>query len=371
VALKVLPAEFAAVPELRDRFLRETRLAAGFSHPDIVPVFAVEEHADVLAFAMGFEEGESLTARVTREGPLAPREAVRLLQDVAYALAYAHGRGVVHRDIKPDNIMIERATGRALVMDFGIARTITAVPEQAGLTRVGEILGTPEFMSPEQATGDVVDGRSDLYALGLVAWFALTGRTVFTGESTQRILVRQLTEAVPPLDTVRPDLPGALAAVVDQCCAKEPADRFAAALTWVKTLSTVQELRRLGRSGFTVDEVQRLLAAVQAERDAVRAQRRLDPQIAGRRRRRVWVASSLLALQFATIGAVLQRARIIDGDANLTGRLEVLVFFAAVLGAALAAAVLASSPFRRPLPEQLFGVTWLSRVGRAVLAPVM
>ncbi len=149
VALKVLPPEFAAVPDLRERFLRETRLAAGFSHPNIVPVFAIEEGEDVLAFAMGHVEGESLAARVAREGPLPQRELVRLLQDVAYALAYAHGRGVVHRDIKPDNIMIERATGRALVMDFGIARAITPVSEARGLTRVGEVVGTSEYMSTE------------------------------------------------------------------------------------------------------------------------------------------------------------------------------------------------------------------------------
>ncbi|MFN9204496.1 MAG: serine/threonine-protein kinase [Gemmatimonas sp.] len=190
VALKVLPPEFAAVPDLRERFLRETRLAAGFSHPNIVPVFAVEEGEDVLAFAMGFVEGESLAARVAREGPLPQRELVRLLQDVAYALAYAHGRGVVHRDITPDNIMIERATGRALVMDFGIARAITPVSEARGLTRVGEVVGTPEYMSPEQATGEPLDGRADLYSLGLVAWFALTGRIAMDGDSTQRILVR-------------------------------------------------------------------------------------------------------------------------------------------------------------------------------------
>ncbi|MCO4098633.1 MAG: serine/threonine protein kinase [Gemmatimonas sp.] len=153
VALKVLPQEFAQVPELRERFLRETRLAAGYSHPNIVPVFSIEEGDGVLAFAMGFVEGESLDARVTREGPLSQRDAVRLLQDVAYALAYSHGRGVVHRDIKPDNIMIERATGRALVMDFGIARAITPVDAATpaarnGLTRVGEVVGTPEYMSP-------------------------------------------------------------------------------------------------------------------------------------------------------------------------------------------------------------------------------
>ncbi len=240
VALKVLPPEFAAVPDLRERFLRETRLAAGFSHPNIVPVFAVEESDELLAFAMGFVEGESLAARVARDGPLARRDVVRLLQDVGYALAYAHGRGVVHRDIKPDNIMIERATGRALVMDFGIARAITPVSEAAGLTRVGEVVGTPEYMSPEQATGDAVDGRSDLYSLGLVAWFATTGRTAMSGENTQRILVRQLTEAVPSVTTFRSDLPKALTDVIDRCCAKEPSARFPTAEALVEALEATQ-----------------------------------------------------------------------------------------------------------------------------------
>jgi len=240
VALKVLPPEFAVVLELRERFLRETRLAAGFSHPNIVPVFAIEETDDVLAFAMGFVEGESLASCVAREGPLSRRDAVRLLQDVGYALAYAHGRGVVHRDIKPDNIMIERATGRALVMDFGIARAITPVADKPGLTRVGEVVGTPEYMSPEQASGDSVDGRADIYSLGLVAWFAMAGRAAITGETTQRILVRQLTENIPPLAIERPDLPSSLCDVVDRCCAKEASERFPNAEALIEALDATQ-----------------------------------------------------------------------------------------------------------------------------------
>src|SRR5687768_3562959 len=241
VALKVLPAEFAGDSSLRERFLRETRTAASFSHPNIVPVHAVEERDGLLAFAMGYVEGESVAERVRRAGPLDVRSVVRLLQDVGYALAYAHGRGVVHRDIKPDNIMLERATGRALLMDFGIARTITAkveAPAHAtrGLTRVGEVVGTAEYMSPEQASGDVVDGRSDLYSLGLVALFALTGRPAITGTSTQQILVKQLTEVLPPALSLRPDLPEALAAAIDRCVAKEPAARFATAEALVEAI---------------------------------------------------------------------------------------------------------------------------------------
>jgi eukaryotic-like serine/threonine-protein kinase len=242
VALKVLPAEFAAQPDLRDRFLRETRMTAGFSHPNIVPVFSIEDREGVLAYAMGFVEGESLGDRVRRLGPLGAREVVRLLQDVGYALSYAHGRGVVHRDLKPENIMLERATGRALLMDFGIARTVKAVPAATSpsLTRVGEIVGTPEFMSPEQASSDVVDGRSDLYSLGLVAFFAVTGHLAITGDTTQQVLARQLTQPVPPIASLRPDLPGPLAEAIDRLVRKEPSERYQTAEALETALDAAQ-----------------------------------------------------------------------------------------------------------------------------------
>ena len=242
VALKVLPAEFATATALRDRFLRETRLAASFSHPNIVPVYAVEESDDFLAYAMGYIEGESVAERVRRAGPLSVREVVRLLQDVGYALAYAHGRGIVHRDIKPDNIMIERATSRALVMDFGVSRTIAA-PEDgaaAGLTRVGEVVGTAEYMSPEQATGDRVDGRSDLYSLGLTAYYALTGQVAMAADSTGKALVKQITQTLPPMSSVRPDLPAPLADAIDRCLMKDPDARFARAEELVEALDAAQ-----------------------------------------------------------------------------------------------------------------------------------
>ena len=240
VALKVLPPEFAGDSALRERFLRETRTAASFSHPNIVPVHAIEERDGLIAFAMGYVEGESVAERVRRAGPLDVRATVRLLQDIGYALAYAHGRGVVHRDIKPDNIMLERATGRALLMDFGISRSIATTVEPIGrtqgLTRVGEVVGTAEYMSPEQASGDVVDGRSDLYSLGLVALFALTGSPAITGQSTQQILVKQLTEVLPPALSLRPGLPEPMAAAIDRCVAKEPSARFATAEALVEAI---------------------------------------------------------------------------------------------------------------------------------------
>ncbi len=240
VALKVLPPEFAGDATLRERFLRETRTAASFSHPNIVPVHAVEERDGLLAFAMGYVEGESLAQRVHRAGPLDARGIVRLLQDIGYALAYAHGRGVVHRDIKPDNVMLERATGRAQLMDFGISRPITAAVGTQGMTRVGEVVGTPEYMSPEQASGDSVDGRSDLYSLGLVALYALTGRPQITGETTQQILVKQLTEMPPRAVELRGDIPAALGDAIDRCVAKKPEDRFASAEALVEAIDVAQ-----------------------------------------------------------------------------------------------------------------------------------
>jgi serine/threonine-protein kinase len=245
VALKILLPEFASQVGLRDRFLRETRTAASFSHPNIVPVYAVEETEDHLAYAMGLVEGETLTERVERAGPLPVRELVRIVKDVGHALAYAHGRGVVHRDIKPDNVMLERATGRALVLDFGISRSMTHAPASASnLTRVGEVVGTPEYMSPEQASGDVVDGRSDLYSLGLTAYYAATGKVAVTGESTQKILVRQLTERITPIETLRTDLPAALARAIDRCVEKEPSDRFATAEALVEEIDAAQLVER-------------------------------------------------------------------------------------------------------------------------------
>ncbi len=240
VALKILPPEFASEGSLRERFLRETRVAASFSHPNIVPVYSVEDRDGLLAFAMGYVEGESVAERVARTGPLDTRAMVRMLQDIGYALAYAHGRGVVHRDIKPENIMIERATGRALLMDFGISRPIAPSTTGEGLTRMGEVVGTPEYMSPEQATGDQVDGRSDLYSLGLVALFALTGTKAISGTSVSQIITRQLTQVPTSAQVLRPDIPAALGTAIDRCVAKEPDARFPTAEGLVEAIDAAQ-----------------------------------------------------------------------------------------------------------------------------------
>ena len=226
VALKLLPAMLAAQPVLRERFLREARTAAGLSHPHIVPIHAVEEREGIVFIAMAFVDGETLAERVRRAGPLPPREVARILREVAWALAYAHGRSIVHRDIKPENILIERGSGRAMVTDFGIARPTGGVAAPERLTLEGQLLGTAAFMSPEQGAGEVVDGRSDLYALGGVGFYALTGRAPFEATSLEAILVARFTRAAPPVASARPDVPSALASMIDQCLAREPADRF-------------------------------------------------------------------------------------------------------------------------------------------------
>jgi serine/threonine-protein kinase len=223
VAIKLLPPDMAKDGELKQRFLREARIAAQLSHPNIVPIHLVEERDDLVYFVMAFVDGESLSERVRRAGPLRPGEASRLIQEVAWALAYAHVRGVVHRDIKPDNILLERAGGRAMVSDFGIARS-TAAP---ALTAHGLILGTLQYMAPEQASADgPVDGRADLYALGVTAFFALTGRLPFEAATAPALIAAHLLEPAPPLATVAPHVPARLAAAVDKCLAKDPAARW-------------------------------------------------------------------------------------------------------------------------------------------------
>ncbi len=237
VALKVLPAEFMVQSTLRERFLRETQLVAGMSHPNIVPIYTVEEHPGAIFYAMGFIDGESLTDRVKRAGPLPPGEVARVMQEAAWALSYAHSRGVVHRDVKPDNILLERATGRALLMDFGISRVADST-----MTSMGETIGTPQFMSPEQASGEVVDGRSDLYSLGLTAFFALTGHAPFEAPTVRAILAMQITKPAPSIISASPGTPPDLAAAIDKCLAKSPDDRWPGAESLVEALQQIRAM---------------------------------------------------------------------------------------------------------------------------------
>ena len=223
VAIKLLPPHLATLPDERDRFQQEARTAAGLAHPNIVPIHLVEAHGDLVFFVMGFVDGETLRDRVERAGPLPPRLATKLLQEVAWALGAAHQRGVIHRDVKPDNIMIERATERAVVTDFGIALGSRAgKAESPG----GAITGTARYMSPEQACGEPVDARSDLYSLGATFFYALTGRAPFEAANVPAIITKHVYEPAPQVQALRPEVPAKLSAVVDRLLRKAPPERF-------------------------------------------------------------------------------------------------------------------------------------------------
>ncbi|MBA2683323.1 MAG: serine/threonine protein kinase [Gemmatimonadaceae bacterium] len=223
VAIKVLPPMLAGSADVRERFLREARTSARLTHPNIVAIHGAGEIDSRVYFVMGFVDGESLAERLRRDGPLDPAIVIPILRDVALALSYAHERGVVHRDIKPENILIDARTGRAMVTDFGIARVAEAAP----LTMTGQVLGSVHYMSPEQVSGDRLDGRSDLYSLGVVGFQALSGRLPFDNESASAVIVAHVTKPAPALLSVAPNLPSAIAAVIDRCLAKSPDARYA------------------------------------------------------------------------------------------------------------------------------------------------
>ena len=227
VAIKVLPPDLAFNPDVRTRFIREAQTAAQLSHPNIVPIYSVADTdgGSLVYFVMSFVDGESLGVRLAREGAWPIGETVRVLRDVADALAYAHARGVVHRDIKPDNILIDRASGRPMVTDFGIAR---AAAGETRLTVTGVAVGTPAYMSPEQALGErEVDGRSDLYSLAVVGYTLLAGDTPFKAANTPAMLVKHVSERPRPIRERRAEVPAYLGVAIDRALAKRPEDRWA------------------------------------------------------------------------------------------------------------------------------------------------
>ncbi|HEX9886519.1 MAG TPA: serine/threonine-protein kinase [Longimicrobiales bacterium] len=240
VALKLLPPEMAARPGLKERFLREARMAARLSHPNIVPIHTVDEVDGFVFFAMAYVDGGTLGDRIRERGPLTHSEAVRLLREVSWALGHAHLQGLVHRDVKPDNILLEQGTGRAMVTDFGIA----VLAEDAGDESPTQVLGTAEFMSPEQATGAVVDARSDLYSLGCVGFYALSGRVPFTADTAQAILGMHVTQPAPRLATVAPAVPAPVATAVDRCLRKDPDQRFEGGEAFAAAIAPSQEATR-------------------------------------------------------------------------------------------------------------------------------
>ncbi len=229
VAIKVLPPELAFQQDIRERFTREAQTAARLSHPHIVPIHSVGEGQGLVYFVMGYVDGESVAARIRRRGSLPVEEARRIMMETADALSAAHAMSVIHRDIKPDNILLEGTRGRVMVTDFGIAKALSAT-SGATLTGIGVAIGTPAFMSPEQAAGERdIDGRSDLYSLGVVTYQMLTGALPFNAPSVAGILMKQITEPAPDLRIKRPDTPEDLAQAVGRCLEKDPQSRWTTA----------------------------------------------------------------------------------------------------------------------------------------------
>ena len=225
VAIKVLPPELAFQKDIRERFTREAQTAARLSHPHIVPIHDVGQGQGLVYFVMGYVEGESLGARIKRRGKLPPDEARRIMKETADALSAAHSLSIIHRDIKPDNVLLEGTRGRVMVTDFGIAKALSA--SGATLTGVGVAIGTPQFMSPEQAAGErEIDGRSDLYSLGVVSYQMLTGELPFNAPTVAGILMKQITEPAPVLHLTRPEVPEDLSLAVARCLEKDPENRW-------------------------------------------------------------------------------------------------------------------------------------------------
>src|SRR6266699_5996719 len=256
VAIKVLHSELAAALG-SDRFLREIAIAARLQHPHILPLYDSGTVNRLLYYVMPYVEGESLRDRLEREKQLSVDEAVRITTEVASALAYAHSHGVVHRDIKPENILLE--DGTAIVADFGIARAISVAGEERHLTQTGTVVGTPIYMSPEQATGSSeIDGRSDQYSLACVVYEMLVGAPPFTGPTAQAVLARHSLDIVSPPSIVRATIPDAVEDAVLRALSKLPADRYATTALFTEALNTPSRatgahrratLERAGRGG--------------------------------------------------------------------------------------------------------------------------
>jgi eukaryotic-like serine/threonine-protein kinase len=239
VAIKLLPPELAYRSDIRSRFLKEAETAAQLSHPNIVPIYSVDERDGLVFFVMAFVAGENLAVRLHRRGALPADETRRIMLEVARALSYAHERGVVHRDIKPDNILMsEDEDERVMVTDFGIARAVSDSGDSR-LTATGMAIGTPAYMSPEQSMGErEIDGRSDLYALGVVAYQMLSGELPFNAPNTPSMLVKHISERPAPIEEKCSDLPSDLGRAVMMCLEKEPANRFPTAEALAVALET-------------------------------------------------------------------------------------------------------------------------------------
>lgn len=232
IAIKVLPPHLIHNRELVQRFLREARAVAKLNHPNIVTVHDVGEHEGTYYFAMQLVDGIGLDQAIAEKGAFSLEETKSIVKQVAGALGYAHQRDIIHRDVKPGNIIID-STGQAVLTDFGIAKAIT----DTRLTQTGTSLGSPEYMSPEQAKGKPADHRSDLYSLGVVFYKLLTGCAPYSGETPLGLAVQHISEPVPAIRDVMPALPGYIDTIIQKLMAKEPSNRYQSASDLIRSLA--------------------------------------------------------------------------------------------------------------------------------------
>ncbi len=281
IALKVVRNDLLRDAETRARFDREATLTSALRHPHIVATYGVHESPRGIVLALEYVDGGTLKNRVRREGALPIHECLRILTEIGQALQYAHGQGVVHRDLKPDNVFLEQRTGLVKLGDFGIARAA----DSDTLTLKGAAIGTPAYMSPEQIDGEQVDVRSDLYSLALLGWEMLTGEQPWAGETLFSIIHKQKTESLPSIREQRPEVSASFATLLETSLAKSPDKRPASAAAFLQHLLVVEAEARVLTSARdetemvsrheldqTVSRILARLAAVEGERDRLAAE---------------------------------------------------------------------------------------------------
>src|SRR3954469_15063801 len=273
VALKVLFPEFATDRAFVERFRREAQAAANLSHPNIVSVYDWGEEGGTYFIVMEYVEGRSLAQILRDEGPLLPDRAADITTDIASALGFAHRHGVIHRDVKPGNVLIS-PLGQVKVTDFGIAR---AVSTQENLTQTGTVMGTATYFSPEQARGEQVDPRSDVYSLGVVLYETLTGSAPFSGDNPVAVAYKHVQEAPRPPRSLNPQIPPPLEAVTVKAMAKKPANRYQAADDLAADLRRFRDGREVLAEGVLSPDDATMAVRRQPAADATRADAAAGP----------------------------------------------------------------------------------------------